>query len=33
MHGGVLTYLWIALLFGLVNAILGPILQPAVAAR
>jgi putative membrane protein len=27
VHGGVLTYLWVALLFGLVNALLGPILR------
>jgi putative membrane protein len=27
VDGGALTYLWIALLFGLVNAILGPILH------
>jgi putative membrane protein len=27
VDGGVLTYLWIAILFGLVNAILGPILH------
>ena len=27
VEGGVLTYLWIALLFGIVNAILGPILH------
>lgn len=27
VRGGVLTYLWVALLFGLVNAILGPILR------
>ena len=27
VHGGALTYLWVALLFGLVNAILGPILH------
>lgn len=27
VHGGVLTYLWVALLFGLVNAFLGPILR------
>ena len=27
VSGGVLTYLWIALLFALVNAILGPVLQ------
>jgi putative membrane protein len=27
VSGGVLTYLWIALLFALVNAILGPILH------
>ena len=27
VHGGVLTYLWVALLFGLVNAVLGPFLR------
>ncbi len=27
VHGGVITLLWVALLFGLVNAILGPILH------
>lgn len=27
IHGGFLTLLWVALLFGLVNAILGPILK------
>ncbi len=27
VHGGVLTYLWVALLFGLVNAVLGPVLR------
>lgn len=27
VNGGVLTYLWVALLFGLVNAVLGPILR------
>jgi putative membrane protein len=27
VHGGVLTYAWVALLFGLVNAILGPFLR------
>lgn len=27
VRGGVLTYLWVALLFGLVNAVLGPILR------
>jgi putative membrane protein len=27
VHGGVLTYLWVALLFAIVNAILGPILH------
>jgi putative membrane protein len=27
VHGGVLTYIWVALLFGLVNAFLGPILR------
>jgi putative membrane protein len=27
VHGGVLTYVWVALLFGLVNAILGPFLR------
>jgi putative membrane protein len=27
IHGGFFTYLWIALLFALVNAILGPILH------
>jgi len=27
VHGGFVTYLWVALLFGLVNAILGPILH------
>jgi len=27
VHGGFMTYLWVALLFGLVNAILGPILH------
>lgn len=27
VHGGFATYLWVALLFGLVNAILGPILH------
>ena len=27
VEGGVVTYLWIALLFGIVNAILGPILH------
>ena len=27
VEGGVFTYLWVALLFGLVNAILGPILH------
>ncbi|MCW2570290.1 MAG: putative rane protein [Frankiales bacterium] len=27
VHGGVLTYIWVALLFGLVNAVLGPFLR------
>ena len=27
VNGGVLTYVWVALLFGLVNAFLGPILR------
>src|SRR3954471_7334366 len=27
VHGGVLTYIWVALLFGLVNAIIGPFLR------
>lgn len=27
VHGGLPTYLWVALLFGLVNAILGPVLR------
>jgi putative membrane protein len=27
VHGGALTYVWVALLFGLVNAFLGPILR------
>ena len=27
VNGGVVTYLWVAFLFGLVNAILGPILH------
>jgi putative membrane protein len=27
VHGGLLTYIWVALLFGLVNAFLGPILR------
>lgn len=27
IHGGFLTLLWVALLFGLVNAVLGPILH------
>jgi putative membrane protein len=27
VHGGFWTYVWVALLFGLVNAILGPILR------
>lgn len=27
VHGGVLTYLWVSLLFGLVNALLGPLLR------
>ncbi|GAC1440806.1 MAG: phage holin family protein [Mycobacteriales bacterium] len=27
VRGGVLTYLWVALLFGLVNAVLGPFLR------
>jgi len=27
VNGGVLTYLWVALLFGLVNAFIGPVLR------
>jgi len=27
VRGGMLTYIWVALLFGLVNAVLGPILR------
>lgn len=27
VHGGFWTYVWVALLFGLVNAVLGPILR------
>lgn len=27
VNGGVLTYLWVALLFGLVNALIGPVLR------
>jgi putative membrane protein len=27
VHGGVLTYIWVALLFGLVNAVIGPFLR------
>jgi putative membrane protein len=27
VHGGFLTFLWVALLFGLVNAVLGPFLR------
>lgn len=27
VNGGALTYLWVALLFGLVNAVLGPVLR------
>jgi len=27
VHGGVLTFAWVALLFGLVNAVLGPFLR------
>ncbi|MCU1591230.1 MAG: putative rane protein [Frankiales bacterium] len=27
VHGGFFTYVWVALLFGLVNAVLGPILR------
>ncbi len=27
VHGGVLTYLWVSLLLGLVNALLGPLLR------
>ncbi|GAC1445480.1 MAG: hypothetical protein NVSMB55_26830 [Mycobacteriales bacterium] len=27
VHGGAATYLWVALLFGLVNAVLGPVLR------
>ena len=27
VHGGVLTYAWVALLFGFINAVLGPFLR------